>query len=209
MSETGFRSRPAALNRRDQILDETLRIVGQRGYHGFGISELAERCGLSKPGVLHHFGTKEQLLIAMLEDCEAKEKAELAELFLPAYEAADSHTRRKMFHETMVMVMARAIARPELMRLEVVLRAEAVNSAHPAHQFFVARERAHRTRIAKRLAPLYPRAQSIARCLLATMSGLQEQWLREDERFDLLGEWDHMLNFLLPPIRDEANARSP
>jgi AcrR family transcriptional regulator len=111
MSEADVRSRPATMRRRNQILDETLRIVGQRGYHGFGISELAARCGLSKPGVLHHFGTKEQLLIALLEDCETKEKAELAEAFLPAYATADSQSRRKMFRLTMRAVMARAIAR--------------------------------------------------------------------------------------------------
>lgn len=197
MAEILVRSRAAASGRRDQILEETLRIVGQRGYHGFGISELAARCGLSKPGVLHHFGTKEQLLIALLEDCEAKEKAELAEL-LPAYETADERQRRKMFRETMRMVMGRAIARPELMRLEVVLRAEAVNDGHPAHAFFAAREAANRARIAKRLAPLYPQAQSIARHLLAAMSGLQEQWLRENEGFNLLAEWERVLDVLLP-----------
>jgi hypothetical protein len=33
------------------------------------------------------------------------------------------------------------------------------------------------------------------------MSGLQEQWLREGEGFDLLGEWDRALDSLLPPDR--------
>ena len=70
--------RTDAAVRRAQILDETMRIIGERGYHGFGIQELAKRCDLTKPGVLHHFGSKDQLLIALLNDRDAKHEKELS-----------------------------------------------------------------------------------------------------------------------------------
>ena len=54
--------------RREQILDEAIRIIGQRGYYGFTVQELAQRCGLTNGGLLYHFGSKEQLLIAVLEE---------------------------------------------------------------------------------------------------------------------------------------------
>lgn len=197
MPATSVRTRPEAQGRRAQILDETLRIVGQRGYHGFGISELAERCGLTKPGLLHHFGTKEQLLIALLEDCASRETEELSDLFLPAYEAAKPSAQRKTFHQSMLTVMQRAKAQPELMRLDAVLRAEAINDSHPAHQFFDAREEAIRARIAGRVASFHAHPESCARQMLAMMAGLQEQWLREGDSFDLLAEWDRALALLL------------
>lgn len=188
-------------NRREQILEETLRIVARRGYHGFGISELADRCGLTKAGLLHHFGSKEQLLISLLQDCQAKEAAELSRLFLPAYATAAPAEQRRMFRDTMRLAMERALAQPELMRLGVILRAEAVNSSHPAHALIVERENANRERVVERLSPFLPHAESTARQLLSLMNGLQEQWLREDESFDLLAEWDRALEMLLGQSR--------
>jgi len=54
--------------RREQILDETIRILGEQGYHGFTIQELAKRCGLSNAGLLYYFGSKDLLLIAVLDE---------------------------------------------------------------------------------------------------------------------------------------------
>src|SRR4051794_14775999 len=77
--------------KRERILEETLRIVSERGYHGFGIQELAERCGLTKPGLLHHFGSKDQLLITLLNEVEGRKEAELAGAFAAAFEEAPTH----------------------------------------------------------------------------------------------------------------------
>lgn len=197
MPDSATQDRPELPSRRDQILEETLRIVGQRGYHGFGLSELAERCGLTKAGLLHHFGSKEQLLISTLERWVAKETAELSGLFLPAYASAERSERRRLFRGTMRTVMARAVAAPELMRLGVVLRAEAVNSGHPAHAFFQMRQRENVARIAGRLRDLYSRPESVARQILALQGGLEEQWLREDGGFDMLSEWEYAIEQLL------------
>ena len=87
-------SRSEPTPRRAQLLAQTLRIVGERGYYGFGLQELADRCGLTKPGLLHHFGTKEQLLIAVLTEVDAERQAVLGAMFGAAFERAttpDSH----------------------------------------------------------------------------------------------------------------------
>lgn len=187
-----------ARSRRDQILDETQRIVGERGYHGFGIQELAERCGLTKPGLLHHFGTKEHMLLELLRRRDAEDQAELSHLYLPAYDATnDPLEQREMLRQGMIGVMQKALERPELIRLDVVLRAEAVNPEHPAHDYFVAREREKRKRIASR-ATWCADANAMARQILALMTGLEEQWLREGKRFNLLTEWEKGLARIIP-----------
>src|ERR1700751_3581873 len=66
-TQTRKRVRAKPEDRRAQILDEATKLIGQRGYYGFGIRELAQRCEITDAGLLHHCGSKEKLLIAVLE----------------------------------------------------------------------------------------------------------------------------------------------
>lgn len=50
------------------ILDSAREMVGRLGLEALTIGQLAERTGLSKSGVFAHFGSKEELQIAVLED---------------------------------------------------------------------------------------------------------------------------------------------
>lgn len=53
--------------RRDTIVDEATRLFGERGYDGASMADLAERVGLRKASLFHHFPSKEQLYAAVLE----------------------------------------------------------------------------------------------------------------------------------------------
>jgi AcrR family transcriptional regulator len=52
------------------ILDEALRLVSRAGLEGLTIGTLAEATGLSKSGLFAHFGSREDLLLAVLEHGE-------------------------------------------------------------------------------------------------------------------------------------------
>ncbi len=65
--------------RRRQILDEAVLVIGRHGYYGFSIQDLADRCGLTVAGVLHHFRTKVGLLVALLEDRDRRDVEVAAE----------------------------------------------------------------------------------------------------------------------------------
>lgn len=52
---------------RATILDAGFRIVSKDGLEGLTIGTLAEATGLSKSGLFAHFGSREELLIAVLE----------------------------------------------------------------------------------------------------------------------------------------------
>ena len=43
-----------------------MSVFGQRGYNKGALVEVAEQAGMTHAGVLHHFGSKEALLVAML-----------------------------------------------------------------------------------------------------------------------------------------------
>ena len=44
-----------------------MSVFGQRGYNKGALVEVAEQAGMTHAGVLHHFGSKEALLVAMLQ----------------------------------------------------------------------------------------------------------------------------------------------
>ncbi|RMX04834.1 TetR/AcrR family transcriptional regulator [Corticibacter populi] len=52
---------------RHAILDAAMRLVAQVGLEGLSIGALAELAGMSKSGVFAHFGSREELQIAVVE----------------------------------------------------------------------------------------------------------------------------------------------
>ncbi|MGY2061863.1 TetR/AcrR family transcriptional regulator, partial [Nocardia gipuzkoensis] len=53
--------------RKERILEVALKTFAENGFRGASIAEIADRCGLSQPGLLHHFPTKAALLSAVLD----------------------------------------------------------------------------------------------------------------------------------------------
>lgn len=188
MTET--RMRP--VDRRRQIFDEATRIVGQRGYYGFSVQELADSCGLTVAGVLHHVGTKEKLLIALLEDRDRRDAAAVTGGRVT--EVATVDDLRRMLRD----VVVRNSTQPEQVRLFTVLRSEALYREHPAYDYFRTRDLRVVDALARPLAGTPEQARSTARHILAAMSGLEEQWLRFPDDIDLVAEWDRMAAAILP-----------
>jgi AcrR family transcriptional regulator len=52
---------------REAILDEALRLVSKAGLDGLTIGTLADATGLSKSGLFAHFGSRDELLLAVLD----------------------------------------------------------------------------------------------------------------------------------------------
>ncbi len=57
---------------RAAILDEALRLVSKEGLDGLTIGTLAEASGMSKSGLFAHFGSREELLLAVLAHGQAQ-----------------------------------------------------------------------------------------------------------------------------------------
>jgi AcrR family transcriptional regulator len=188
--------------RREQILETATRIISQRGYNGFGIQELAAQCGLTNAGLLYYFGTKEKLLIALLEDRDRRD-AEEVPVIAGVGRTRDGHNVHTL--EQVVKILRAIVKRnadePELVRLFTVLRAEALSKDHPARDYFVKREARVMDSFIGMLTPHVKHPRSTARHLLALLCGLEEQWLRSDHGFDLLAEWERGVTLLLTSSR--------
>lgn len=68
---------------RQAILNAATRLVAQVGLEGLSIGALAEIAGMSKSGVFAHFGSREDLQIAVIEHYHQSFESEV---FLPALE---------------------------------------------------------------------------------------------------------------------------
>ncbi len=61
-------TRARSRERRAEIVRAALDVIAERGYRGASLAAVAERVGLTQQGLLHHFPTKEALLVAVLEE---------------------------------------------------------------------------------------------------------------------------------------------
>ena len=66
---------------RAAILDSALSLASQMGLEGLSIGELAEVAGMSKSGVFAHFGSREELQIAVIREYHRRFEEEV---FFPA-----------------------------------------------------------------------------------------------------------------------------
>jgi AcrR family transcriptional regulator len=66
---------------RARLLDAAARVYASRGFAGATLDEVAAEAGFTKGAVYAHFGSKENLLMALLEEHLAGQIAEQLELF--------------------------------------------------------------------------------------------------------------------------------
>jgi AcrR family transcriptional regulator len=196
------RGREVPTIQRQRILDEAIRLIGRSGYHGFTIQELAQRCDLTNGGLLYYFGSKELLLIAVLEERDRRAAAAIPASLNLARETPESggYTQPAVL-EIFAAIVQRSVAEPEILRLITVLQSEALDREHPAHDYFQKREARVLAEFANIVAGHADHPQSAARKLLALIMGLEQQWLRADQEFDLAAEFVQAVDLLLPDTK--------
>ena len=184
--------------RRRQIVQAATEVIGRRGYYGFSVAAVAERCGLTVAGLLHHVGTKDGLLIAVLEDRDRRDSEAVtgrAGLWLPeAVGVLALPEAVQLLHD----LVQRNRSQPEIVRLYSMLRTESLYEGHPAHEFFARRDEQVLGLFARLVSGHVAAPASTARQLLALMGGLEEQWLRDPDGVDLVAEWDRAVAAVLP-----------
>lgn len=117
-------------SRREMILDAASALFAERGYDGASLRDISRRVGISHPGMLHHFSSKEVLLGAVIDRMEAHAQGLL--------DSADSIASSP---ETLIAALGGPWdPREHSMALLATLSAEIVDPGHPG-RFRVARLR--------------------------------------------------------------------
>ncbi|TDO33968.1 TetR family transcriptional regulator [Kribbella sp. VKM Ac-2527] len=175
--------------KREEILTAALGVIAQHGYRKTSTRELASAVGLSEAGLLHYFGSKEQLFEAVLR----------------ARDAADTE---RLSDQPDAIGKLGAIVRhnsgvPGLVQLYSTFSAEAGDPEHSAHDYFVERYRNLREALAEGVRARQSAGtistaadpDKIATLLIAVSDGLQiqSQFSLHAEPGDLV---DHLLSLL-------------
>lgn len=181
--------------RKEQVIHAAIHFFGQYGYHGARLSDIAKAAGVTEPGLLHHFPSKEQLFMEVLAERDRLDlqrfhpakRGEVADPLQPLQELVEHN-------ETV----------PGLVQLFTVLVAESIDEQHPGHDFFRRRYQDIRDRSVDELKKAQVcgeirkdiPAEELVIMLFAMMDGLQIQWLYEREKINMPRLFEQFLGLL-------------
>jgi len=178
------RSRPKTIARRLEILDAAVDIFGAKGFAGGTLQDIADQVGMTHAGILHHFGSKDQLLLEVLEHRDQTDVADIEGQHIP--------DGIELFRHLVATAFANA-QRAGIVQAYAVLSAESVTEDHPGRSYFERRYRtlrgevtdAFRVVCAERGVTSPGAVDHAAASILAVMDGLQVQWLLDPTAVDL------------------------
>lgn len=157
--------------KREEILRTALEVVDRNGMRGTSVRELADAVELTQAGLLHHFGSKEELFLAILtvrddEDAQRTAGLDVIDRFLLVIQ----HNGRT----------------PGMVQLFTSLSAAATSDpTHPAHAWFAERYVRFRTLLTETMRerqaggemPVDVDVEKLAAVMMAVSDGMQLQWM--------------------------------
>lgn len=212
--ESGGRSKARAgtAARREAVLEAAMNVFGERGYNKAALTEVAERAGMTHAGVLHHFGSKERLLVAVLQYRDGDEVDGIA---------AREQVEGPAFVGHILDTVAANTERRGVVQAYAVLSAESVTEGHPAQEYFRGRIAGLREKLMRVLREFARDDVSddellrAANSLIAVMDGLQVQWLLDPDAVDMPATVAMVMNEIVdrlasgdpaPDARERADA---
>ncbi|VTR77272.1 MULTISPECIES: TetR/AcrR family transcriptional regulator [Cellulomonas] len=199
------RPRPETLERRRRILRAAMTTFGSKGYNNGPLTEIAEQVDMTHAGILHHFGSKDQLLVEVLRYRDETDVEGLAEQRIPDGIELFRHLVRTAFANEQ---------RPGIVQTYAVLSAESVTDDHPGRAYFEDRYRTLRGEIAAAFRVVCE-ARGIeapdtvdraAASILAVMDGLQVQWLLARDDVELARASEFAIEALVSAVVQPAPA---
>jgi AcrR family transcriptional regulator len=171
---------------RKAILAAAADVFAENGYRGTSLTEIANRVGMTQPGLLHHFSTKDQLLLAVIQEHEATSEHTTTMV-------EDLAPENFRFVDSLEKLAASNTGARQAQLLLTTLSAEAIPRNHPLHEHFVQRYRTFRRGLARILASAQESGsvrrdvnpQELAREIIATLDGLHLQWLLDPREINL------------------------
>ncbi|WP_226967065.1 TetR/AcrR family transcriptional regulator [Streptomyces phaeolivaceus] len=174
--------------RRLRILDAAVEHFAQRGFHASSLARIAKDVGITQGGLLHHFRSKEDLLVQVLERIDETDR--------DRFFSQEFASTAQMF-AALVRLAEYNGARLGRTRMFNVLAAEAGDPGHPAHAYFVRRYAEVVDTVAGVLRHGVDAGElradtdvvAVAQELAAVMDGLQIQWVLDPKGFDMTGRF--------------------
>jgi len=195
---------PRGERSKETILEAALPLFARQGYRGASLASIASAAGLTQPGLLHHFPSKEELLLGLLDWRDRDDGKRLSGL-------RDGDGLGYL--ERLEDLVAHNATAPELVALFTTLVGEGTSPEHPAHDYFVERYRRIRARALRTLREGQLAGEiredvdleTIVPLLFAVMDGLQIQWLLDPD-IDMVASFDAFANLVRDQLAVQAAA---
>ncbi|MER6158320.1 helix-turn-helix domain-containing protein [Streptomyces sp. NPDC001868] len=175
------------VERRRAMVDAAITLFSQQGVRGTGVAAIAEKAGVTPSALIHHFGSKDGLVQAVLEEADRRALARLSAT--PTSEP----TLTEAFDWFVRDAEHTAAAERELTALHTTLTAENLTPGTAMHTYFRDRGRALRAH----LTTLFTRAAAdgsarpdvnpttLATEVAAFLEGAHLLWLLDPDEVDL------------------------
>jgi AcrR family transcriptional regulator len=178
------RARPTTARKREEILQAAIETFGSKGSTNGTLGDIAEQVGMTHAGVLHHFGSKQKLLLEVLTYRDKTDVEELTDQHIPGGPELFLHLVRTAFANA---------RRPGIVQVFTVLSSESVTNGHAAHGYFLDRYQVLRSDVREAFEVLCAQEgvtdreaiDKASASILAVMDGLQLQWLLDPTAVDL------------------------
>ncbi|HWK19924.1 MAG TPA: helix-turn-helix domain-containing protein [Microbacteriaceae bacterium] len=171
--------------RRAEIIARTRAMIATRGAEGLSLREVARWCGMTAPGLLHHFDGLAAVLEAVLEERADEE----IHLYAQAIGAIGEHaTLRDLADATVRVTAERREESANFDRLEMIAL---MDRTHPLHEYY------RHGKDIRRLRPLtlalaereYEDPLAVVSVLGLVAEGLRLRWLRSEAIPDYEADW--------------------
>jgi len=180
---------------KEKIIRAAMEFFAKQGYRGATLAEIAKAANLTEPGLLHHFPSKNHLLMAVLAERDRMDRERFDLSGMDDEEALFTSAQQLVEHNETV---------PGLVKLFTTLVAESVQEEHPSHEFFMRRYQKVREQVIDVLRDGQEKgkvradisAEDLAVMIYAMMDGLQVQWLYEPEKIDMAGIFERFIQLL-------------
>lgn len=115
--------------RREQIINAAIELFSDVGYRSTSLRDIAAHVGITHPGLLYHFHTKEELLQTVLDrrDADNRKRFDLDPTL---------HSPRELLTLILRQVAVATSENSGMIELFATLSAEATSKDHPAHDYF-------------------------------------------------------------------------
>lgn len=207
MSTTATVAMPVKITKGERtkrrIAMKALELFSERGFNGASLRDIAASAGITHAGLLHHFDSKDQVLLFALQLWDRAERVSFD---------SDEDSAVTSFVK-LISLMDLNSREPERIGVYIRISSDAVDTAHPAYQYFSRRYDYVVAHLESRFAqfmrehPDVPLKEPpvLASELVALMDGLQMQWLLAKEKFDLAGRIHTYLSRLGIPLPDRSD----
>lgn len=161
---------------RATLVSAAFNVFAQRGFQRLSLRQIAEAVGTSHTALLHHFGSKDALLEAVLEHRQEIQGPERSDL-----------VATKGLLDAVPEIMRSNATMPGVIQLDSILRAEALSEDHVAHGFITRQEAEFATavrealEVEQRAGKLRPGLDLdvVARLITSLVEGVQLAWLSD------------------------------